>query len=246
MSSNYVFSTLAIGPEYIYKVSTLIDSVISLTNADLIVITDNIQEIENYIKSNELNNNRIKIINYYDVSDKNIWFGERQFNFNLKILPTRVAYDMHQYDMIIHIDADAFLLGWNEDEIQQCISSDDVGMIARFRNRPVDEVGVHFILEPKARDLSIELVNIMAPLPVEVLMIFKPNCPEFEKFIEEWTVITERCYGRGINPFMEALEISYALSESKLPYHHLLTNLRLYPTLSNVRYLHHDKIMKLI
>ena len=40
---------------------------------------------------------------------------------------------MNKYDMIVHADADALLLGWNEDGFQEFINESTEGMIARFR-----------------------------------------------------------------------------------------------------------------
>lgn len=245
--SKYVFTTLAVGATYTFKVRLLIDCVLLLTTGDIIIITDDVMELTTYVNDNpELDANRVTIIGLADITDQNPWFSERQFNFNLKMLPTRVAYEKGGYDMIIHADADSLLIGWDEDDFQKFIQSPDQGLIARFRNRPCEEVGIGFILEPKATALSLELIKIKAKMPIEVFMFFKPNCPEFNKFMEIWIDITKRCYDRGINPFIEALEISYAMSEAKLPHHPILNYMRLHPVLHSFRYLHHDKIMRII
>ncbi len=231
---------------YNYKVRTLIDCVLTLTMGDIIVVTDDPEDIRLYVSNNELDSSRIRIVPLEDVTDQGAWFDERKFNFNLKMVPTRVAYEQGGYDMIIHADADAFMIGWDEEDFQAFVRDPAQGMIARFRNRPCEEVGIGFILEPKATALSLELINIKARMPIEVFMFFKPNCPEFAKFMEEWIMITKRCNDRGIDPFIEALEISYALSASGLPHHPILDYMRLYPVLHTFRYLHHDKIMRII
>ena len=245
--SKYTFSTLAIGSAYNFKVRTLIDCVLILTKGDFHIITDDPDDIKNYLTSNpHLDESRVFIHKFDEVSSQNPWFTEREFNFNLKRLPTQVAYEHGDYDMIVHADADAFFIGWDEENFVKLVESKDRGLIARFRNRPCEEVGIHFIIEPKARNLSLELIDIKAPMPIEVFMLFKPKCPEFPKFMEEWKMITERCYNRGVNPFIEALEISYAISVSKLPHHTILNYMRDYPSLHTLRYLHHDKIMRII
>lgn len=244
--SNYVFATLAVGTAYTFKVRTLIDCVLMLTKGDMLVITDDVAEIEKYASDNGLDISRLKVIPLNEVTDQDPWFSERKFNFNLKMVPTRVAYEMGKYDLIIHADADSFMIGWDEEDFQKFIQDPAQGMIARFRNRPCEEVGIGFILEPKATALSLELINIKARMPIEVFMFFKPNCPEFKKFMDTWVMITKRCNDRGVDPFVEALEIAYALSESKLPHHPILDFMRIYPVLHTFRYLHHDKIMRII
>lgn len=244
--SKYIFATLAIGVSYNYKVRTLIDCVLTLTEGDLLVITDDVPDLMDHIQRNKLDESRITLIHLSDLTQQNVWYGERMFNFNLKFLPTKAAWDKGGYDLIIHADADAFMIGWDEDSIQRFIDMDEQGMFARFRNRPIEEGGISFLLEPKATALSIELANIKARMPIEVFMLFKPNCPEFAKFMEVWEMIVERCYGRGVNPFIEALEISYALSESKLPEHPILDYMGEYKFINMFRYLHHDKIMRII
>lgn len=247
MSSKYVFATLAIGAAYTFKVTTLIDCVALLTKGDMVIITDDLPEITNYIHSHHPDAiDRFKLYRLEDVTNQSAWFSERQFNYNLKMLPTKVAYDIGGYDMIVHADADGFMIGWNEDEWQAFIAHEDQGLIARLRNRPCEEVGTHYILEPKATALSIELITIKAKMPIEVFMFFKPNCPEFNNFINQWEMITKRCNDRGVNPFMEALEIAFAMSVSKLPHHTILDYMRPYPVLHTFRYLHHDKIMRII
>lgn len=245
--SKYVFSTLALGVEHNYKVRTLIDCVNLLTHGDIIVITDDVPDITKYVTDNrELDASRIHIIEFSSVSKQNIWFAERLFNYNLKILPTKVAYERGGYDLIIHADADGFLIGWNEDEIQNFINDPQVGLIARFRNRPIEEGAIGFIIRPKAQALGIDINKIKARMPIEVFMFFKPNCPEFKRFMEVWEEITTRCNDRGVNPFIEALEISYALSESNLPHEPINNFMRNYRVLHSFRYLHHDKIMRII
>lgn len=245
--SNYTFATLAVGAEYTFKVATLLDCVMKLTKGDLLIITDDSTEIETLIKNRGYEGSpRLTVKQLETVTPHAIWYDNRKFNFNLKILPTKVAYAMDKYDLIIHIDADAFMIGWDEESVQAFIDMPDQGLIARLRNRPCEEVGTHFILEPKATRLSIELINIKAKMPIEVFMMFKTRCPEFPKFIEEWSAIVERCHSRGIDPFMEALEIAYALSESKLPHHPVLDYIRIYHFIDMFRYLHHDKIMRII
>lgn len=244
--ANYVFATLAVGVAYNYKVRTLIDCVLMLTKGDMIVVTDDVPDISKYVSDAGLDASRIRIVPLEDATDQGPWFSERKFNFNLKMVPTRVAYEIGGYDMIIHADADAFMIGWDEADFQAFVTDPAQGMIARFRNRPCEEVGIGFILEPKATALSLELIKIKARMPIEVFMFFKPNCPEFAKFMEEWIMICKRCNDRGIDPFIEALEISYALSESNLPHYPILDFMRLYPVLHTFRYLHHDKIMRII
>lgn len=245
--SKYAFSTLALGVEHNYKVRTLIDCVNLLTKGDIIVITDDVPDLTQYTSEHpELDTSRIHIVNFRDVSQQNIWYAERQLNFNLKILPTKVAYEKGGYDMIIHSDADGFLIGWDEEDFQKFVDTPEQGLIARFRNRPCEEGGIAFLLDPKANALSINLAKIKARMPIEVFMFFKPNCPEFKSFMEHWIEITTRCHDRGVNPFIEALEISYAMSEANLPHHPILNFMRTNPVLHTFRYLHHDKIMRII
>ncbi|QDJ96487.1 hypothetical protein Xoosp13_301 [Xanthomonas phage Xoo-sp13] len=247
MDKKYIFATLALGTAYTFKVTTLIDCVLLLTKGDILIITDDVKELSGYVERNHPEKiDRVKLFAIEDVTKQNIWYAERQFNYNLKMLPTKVAYGMQDYDMIVHADADGFMIGWNEEEWQQFIDHEDKGLIARFRNRPCEEVALQFMTEPKATALSIELINIKARMPIEVFMFFKPKCKEFREFMAQWEMITRRCYDRGINPFIEALEISYAMSESKLPHHPILDYMRPYPVLHTFRYLHHDKIMRII
>lgn len=244
----YIFVTLAIGVEYRYKVRTLLECVNTLTTGDFLVITDDVKELEEYVETYDglLDKHRIKIMHITEVTSHDPWFSEQQFNFNLKFFPTKVAFDMNKYDMIVHVDADALLLGWNEDGFQEFINESTEGMIARFRNRPIEEAAIQFILQPKAQSLSLDLSKISASLPIEVFMFFKPSVPEFKKFMEVWEEMVTRCNGRGVNPFMEALEISYALSESKLPYVHILNYIRSFPVLHTFRYIHQNHIMRII
>lgn len=243
----YTFTTLALGVEHNYKVRTLIDCVNILTKGDVIVITDDLKELSEYVSANpELDASRIHLVEFSTVTNQSIWYAERLFNFNLKILPTRVAYERGGYDLIIHADADGFLIGWDEDDFQSFIAEPEQGLIARFRNRPSEEGGIAFLLDPKALALSIDLNKIKARMPIEVFMFFKPNCPEFAKFMEAWIEITDRCYNRGVNPFIEALEIAYAMNESNLPNTPILNFMRTHPVLHTFRYLHHDKIMRII
>lgn len=246
-TKKYIFTTLAVGTLYNYKVRTLIDCVNLLTNGDIMIITDDPEDVLEYINAQPvLDKSRIEVIDLKAVTDHNAWFTERQFNFNLKLFPTKMAYRKGGYDMIIHADADSFLIGWDEEDFQKFINAFDVGMTARFRNRPCEEVGIHFILEPKATALSLELDKIKARMPIEVFMFFNPKVPEFEEFLKHWEIIVGRCNGRGVNPFMEALEISYAMTESKISYKHILDYMNLFPVIHTFRYLHQDKIMRIL
>ncbi len=243
----YAFATLAIGVTYNYKVKTLIDCVLLMTCGDLYVITDDVNDIEEHLRTYpELDSDRITIIDIVDVTSEQIWFEERKFNFNLKRLPVTIANARGEYDLIVHCDADSFMIDWNEEEFQTFIHDTDTGMIARMRNRPSEEGGLYWLLEPKANALSIDISAIKSKLPIEVVMFFNPRNPKFNTFLKEWEGITDRCYNRGVNPFIEALEISWALDESELNYSDLLTYLRRYKTLNCFRYLHHDKIMRII
>lgn len=246
--SKYIFTTLAIGVNYNYKVRTLIDCVLLLTKGDIMVITDDVADLTEYVKhSPELDASRLFLLDIKDVSTKNVWFAERMFNFNLKILPTSEAYRKGGYDTIIHCDADGFLISWDEDKFEQFMEdTSNIGMIARFRNRPCEETGIHWIIDNKARSLSIDINTIKARMPIEVFMYFHPSVPQFKEFMDIWHEIVDRCYNRGIDPFIEALEISYALSESRLAHHDILSYLQSNPALHSFRYLHHDKIMKII
>ena len=245
--NKYAFATLAVGTTYNYKVRTLIDCVLQLTSGDMIVITDDVEDIQEYLNASpHMDVSRVTVIQLSDVTKENVWYAERMFNFNLKRLPVTVANSHDDYDMIVHADADAFFIGWNEDEFQQFINDTTSGMIARFRNRPGEEGGIHWIIEKKAKSLSIDMNTIKARMPIEVFMFFKPKHPKFKTFLEQWKEITDRCYNRGIDPFIEALEISYALDQSKLEHQDILPFLRTIKVLNGFRYLHHDKIMKII
>lgn len=244
--SNYTFATLAVGVPYNFKVRTLIDCVMTLTKGDLLIITDDVADLTKYITDAQYDMSRISLHELASVSNQKIWFKERKFNFNLKMLPTKIAYQTGDYDLIIHADADGFMIGWDEEDIQRFINDDARGLIARFRNRPCEETGMSFMLEPKATALGIELIKIKAPMPIEVFLFFKPKCPNFQKFMTEWEAITNRCHDRGVNPFIEALELSYAMSQASLDTHQILSYMRIYPVLNSFRYLHHDKIMRII
>lgn len=213
----------------------------------MIVITDDLAELKEYVDHHpELDKSRIHLVNFRDVSQQNIWFADRKFNYNLKILPTKVAYERNEYDFIIHADADGFLIGWDEDDFQKLMERLEPGMIARFRNRPMEEGGIAFLLDPKAQALSIDMNKIKARMPIEVFMMFKPNCPEFPEFMKHWVEITTRCHDRGVDPFIEALEIAYALNEANLPHVSILNYMRDHKVIHMFRYLHHDKIMRII
>lgn len=234
------------GVAYNFKVRTLIDCVLTLTKGDLHIITDDVADLTKYITDAQYDINRVFLHELTSVTKQNIWFRERKFNFNLKMLPTKVAYNHDDYDLIIHSDADGFMIGWDEEDIQRFIDDKATGLIARFRNRPCEETGMSFMLEPKATALGIELIKIKSPMPIEVFLFFKPKCITFDKFMTEWEAITKRCHDRGVNPFIEALELSYAMSQANLETHQILSFMRLYPVLNSFRYLHHDKIMRII
>ncbi len=247
--TNYCFATLAIGTSYNYKVRTMIDCVTTLTTGDMVVITDDVQELQehlDYLNTETDISDRVKLISIEDVTDENVWYDSRKFNYNLKRLPVTVANASGDYDMIIHSDADTLFIYWNEEEFQDFIRETDAGLIARLRNRPSEEAGLHWIIEDKSNKLSIDMNEIKARMPIEVYMFFKPKAKNFDLFLSEWKDITDRCYMRGIDPFIEALEICYALDQSKMKSQDILSFIRKYKTLNNLRYLHHDKIMKII
>lgn len=245
----YAFTTLAIGVEYREKVKTLIDCVNTLTFADLIIITDDVDHIFNYVSNNSsyLDHRRIKIISLRDVTDKSEWYNGKKnlFNYNLKYYAVYYPYSLDKYDTIIYADADGFIINWDEVGFNAFMEQMESGMIARFRGRPEDETGIAFLLEPKARELSINLQDIGAELPLEVFMVFNPKHENFSTFIDEWEMIINRAYGRGVNPFLEALEISYALSESKLPCESIYNFFSEFPVLHSFRYVHQNKIMRI-
>lgn len=243
--TNYTFATLAIGEEYIRKVGTLIDCVMTLTDGDLIIITDGVEELTAYVNWLGYNPNRIIIKSFESVTEHRKFYSVNKFNFNLKILPTEVAYKENKYSLIIHADADAFFIGWNEAEIQKFIEHPSRGMVARFRNKPSDELGIQLFTIPKAKSLGLIIEDIEALMPIEVFMFFKPECDEFPSFMKYWRDIVDRCYTLDVDPFAEALEISYALSESKLPHIQLLGLTQDFPILNTLRYLHHDHIMRI-
>lgn len=246
---NYAFVSLAVGVEYRKKVETLIYCVNTFTTGDIIILTDDVKYLEQCVDASAamLDHNRIQLIDISSVTNQTAFCTpDKVFNYNLKYFPTKFAYDTGRYDLIIHADADAFLLGWDENDFQKFIDGVDVGVIARFRNRPIEEVPILFLIQPKADQLSINLNEISAGLPIEVFMFFNPNDPQFNKFMETWGMMVDRCYSRSINPFMEALEISYAISSSKVSCKPILDYLNSYSSLHTFRYLHQNQILRIL
>lgn len=245
----YAFVSLAIGAEYRRKVETLIYCVNVFTTGDIIVLTDDVRDLEQYINVSDsiLDRHRIMIVDISEVTNQSpFYFSDHMFNYNLKYFPTKYAYETGKYDLIIHADSDAFLLGWDENNFQKFIDDVDVGVIARFRNRPLEEAPILFLIQPKAEQLSIDLNKISVGLPIEVFMFFNPHDPQFGEFMEEWGVMVDRCYGRNVNPFMEALEISYAMSSTNISYKSIINYLNSFPSLHTFRYLHQNQIMRIL
>lgn len=240
--TNYVFATVAIGEEYRKKVRTLLDCVMNLTKGDLLIVTDSTDEIVEYVTCSDYDQTRIHLIDIKH-SAKKIVTDDDIFNYNLKIVPVKSAYETGLYDLIIYCDADALLVGWDEASIQALIESQDTGIFARFRNPPKDELSIMKQVKEKAELLGIDYEDITVGLPIEVFMLIKTDCAEIKRFIEIWDEITTRSEQVGANPFAECFELAYAIEGSGIPSHHLGSYMTRYHVLRHFRYLHRNTIM---
>jgi hypothetical protein len=229
-----VFCTLAIGELYRHRVSTQIQSILKFTHHTVYVLTDSPEWFRNYYGE------RVKLIDIATVNFKpwGITDAVGRFNYNLKIWPIKWVAENTNAQMIVYMDADSFLFGW--DRLTYRYFLDDSGksaMFGRFRsnlnNNDFPEV------KKKAETLEINISEMDTQLPIENIMFFRNCGNDLKVFINKWEELADITITKGQTCFFEAVELAIALNLTNMKYVHVDQG---FPYSDNFRTLHNGEI----
>lgn len=198
-----LFTLLSIdcgNPMYLTASKNLINEILSQTNSDILLSTNNVEFF------NDLTDSRITIRNNIDESCK-LRMGS-EFNYNSKYHAFKDIPE--EYDFIIYLDCDIKLEGWSEESINflenifgnhdfgatrlNCILHDEIRYYKTnenclFRNK----IELYKILE--SIDESDDIMK--SQLPSEHFLIFKNNPIKLKLFSEKWKEMSDHLQSTG-------------------------------------------------
>lgn len=173
--------------KYLDICKNLIDSYLTYTDFDIVVLTDN----TNFFSS--IKNERLKLYDY------NRLFTEPKksynfFNMHLKRLPIKLTSQMN-YDIIFYHDCDCYIIGWDDNSFKQKCSEDfDVGFISHANPQlgSLRKSYKHFQdkIDNEFNGIYEERFDL-APNPAETRVLFKNN-EKLKKFIKFWDLVASK------------------------------------------------------
>lgn len=240
------FLTLAIGNFYTFRTRSLLQCVLTLTESDIVIVTDQVSDLLKYVSENYDNyNHRIHIIDITTVTEQGIKDGAGKFNYNLKGIITCWLIQNSSYKTITYVDSDVLLLGWDTNSYTKFIETAEPGLYARLRNTPAEEPHLHFVFEQKVFRLGKNITDFKARMPIECVMIFViDDDTRLSKFVNIWKSMMDDVHRLGLDSFMEALELTYAMSYGDIIVHSITETYRENKFINCFRVLHHDKIIE--
>jgi hypothetical protein len=244
-NSKNAFLTLATGNFYTFRVRSFLECVCKLTDSDAVVVTDCVEDVNEYI-SMRLDNykHRIHVVNLNSITDHGVKDGAGKFNYNLKGVSICWLLNMDAYETLTYCDSDVVMLGWDYKTYQEFWETVPDGFYARLRNTPAQEPHLHFLLTDKVFRLGKQITDFKARMPIECVMFFKGSASYFSKFTQEWMEMINDVHRMGLDSFMEALEMTYAMTNGDIQYHEINEEYATRKFLSNFRVLHHDKLIE--
>ena len=238
--NNTVFTTLcigdgrnddAMGQKMRNRVATQIQSILKFTHHDVYVITDKPDYFGNYYGS------RAHFVQFDEnLTDLSLLGKQGQFNYNLKMVPSKWTMDNVQAAVTVYMDCDTFLFGWDR-LFYRFFPQDKEGIWARFRHALNDSAAHNLILE-KCALMGIDQPNISTRLPVENVMFFKHG-PTMQPFFEAWYKYAKLAYEVGARTDFEGIEMAMAIHATNLDHAHVDNAM---PYVDNFRTLHHDSL----
>lgn len=208
-----VFTTVAIqvspkkSIDYIERSKNLINSVINLTDKDIIVVTN---EVEKYDLPN---NQRIKIFDIKQINEDSFISGGL-FNTHLKRIPISIATELG-YKNIMYCDCDTYFEDWDEEAYQKLISMDfdiafkggtqlnDLLHLPHY-SRKVVEMGELWFDELKKSSMM-----------AEVFILFK-NSPKLKEFNNFWNDISKKNSEFKHNTYYDSFYFGVCMYKSKM------------------------------
>lgn len=228
-----VFTTLAIGEEYVEKALMLVQSVLKFTHSDIYIVT-NLPELAqahaNYYGQ------RVKVvdINEYQLYRPSI---NGKFNYHLKSIVLWMVSRMRG-EILIYVDADTFLFGWDS-SISRYLSGIEDTLMCRFRERVSDNTSLARFVPDKAAAHGVDFTTIDARLAVETVMVLTRGSLTTE-FLQVWKDITDYSIEQEIDPFIEAFELALAIDRCNMKTINVNNKT---PFADNFRTVHNNKII---
>lgn len=232
-----VFCTLAVkGPKddedrYRTCVRTMIESIIKFTHNRAVIVTDVPEAFGNEYGP------RITFIKFDEsLTPLTLMGATGQFQYSLKLVPIRETMKRFEPTVIVWLDADAFLFGWNRD-FEKFFRHDGEGLYGRMRGPPSEPRSDKVILN-KVINMGYNPADINAPVPIESLLFFKTG-PNLIPLMNTWENLALMCHKMGLNSDYEAVDFCIALNQHQYKCTYLDNN---FPHVDNFRILHDRKI----
>jgi hypothetical protein len=232
-----VFTTLAIqGPqdnEQRYKtcVRTQIESILKFTHNRAIIITDAPEEFGNEYGP------RITFVKFDDTLTPLTPSGALgQFQYSLKAIPIRYTMEHYKPDVIVWLDADAFLFGWNQD-FYKTFNDDQETMYGRMRAN-ISHPNTDPIILKKVRAMGYNPDEIHQPVAIESVLIFKTG-PKLINLMDTWERLALKAYNLKLNSDYESVDLAIACHEHNYNCKIITAS---FPHTDNFRLLHDRKI----
>lgn len=208
-----VFTTIAInvrpesGIDYIQRSKLLINSVLNLTDKDIIVVTNNTNEYQ------ELINDRLKIYDIEHLTDDKLISGG-MFNMHLKRVPISIANKLG-YENIMYCDCDTYFDKWDENSYQELLNKDfDIafkggGNLEGLLHLPhynikVKEMG-NLWYDDLKKSTNMAEVFILFKTPVKLL-----------KFIDFWDKISDKNKDFTHNTYYDSFYFGVSMYHSNM------------------------------
>lgn len=233
---NLVFCTLAIGEVARQKVHLQIQSILKFTHNKLILYTDDAPSFGNYYGE------RIKVIQFEETMTKLGLKGAiGQFQYSLKLVPIRETNNRFGPPIIIWMDSDTFLLGWDR-SFDRYFYDKPAGLYARMRG-PIAETLSDPVLLKKVTDLGYDPLTIPTHVPIEAVMIWVNTAPhQLNNLMNTWETMALETYNKEVRSDYESVELAISMHKIHFPYTVIDGT---FPGTDNFRILHYEKIIQL-
>jgi len=176
------------GSHYVEKTKILIETYLTHTNFDILVLTNRIDEF------NELNNNnRVKLIDYSSNFSEPI-ISQGKFNMHIKRYTIKLSKNLG-YEIIYFHDCDCYIVGWDTKSFEdKCNEDFDVAFVSHAHPQlgSLRKTYKHFQdkIDNEFGDLYFDKLD-ESPNPAETRVIFKNN-EKLDNFLHFWDLISER------------------------------------------------------
>lgn len=233
-----VFTTLAlkgIKPEteerYHLTVRTFIESVLKFTKNRALIVTD---EPEAY--GTEYGP-RIKFVKFDSsltpLTNKG---ATGQFQYSLKAIPIRETLKIWGPAIVVWMDCDAYLWGWNHDFYKTFIDEEDT-VWGRMRAN-ISHPNTDPIILNKVTKMGFNPAEIHSPVPIESVLIFRAGRKTMD-MLNTWERLALQSQNLGLNSDYEAVEFAIACHQTEYNCKVITGS---FPHTDNFRVLHDTKI----